>query len=143
MTKKVKPTGGNGKKTFSTTALQMALLHVFDMMDAAHIQFVVLGAVSKCLYDNNENLKADKIVIGVKEGELSKYALSTIKSFYADEVKKEDYGFSLSFENVPIHIKVLKKHFEFIERPDTRFVLAETLPIPNPFMDYWNRRMQI
>ena len=147
MTKKIKLTKSSGK-VYKSGALQMALLHVFDMFDAAHVQFVVLGDLAKCLHDKSievfdPDLKADKVIIGVKEGELSEYAISTMKSFYSDELKEEDYGWAMSFENVPIQIKVIKKKFKFMERPDVRTLATEGFNIPNPFENYWKSRFFI
>ena len=144
MIKKIKPIKPSGKQC-SSQQLQMALMHIFDMFDAAHVQFVVLGDLAKCLHDKSievfdPDLKADKVIIGVKEGELSEYAISTMKSFYSDELKKEDYGWSMSFENVPIQIKVIKKKFKFMERPDVRTLATEGFNIPNPFESYWKAR---
>ena len=132
---KTKSPKTNGK-TFGKWELQEALFNIYDTLQRGMVKFVLLGDIANCLYNKDEELKGNKIVIGVKRHDMTEYAKSTFRSF-APHLDEFEGGYRTEYKGIPVEIQVIDKNWKFLERPDVRFLYNEEFYIPNPFKNYW------
>ena len=126
--------------SFDPILLREALFHVQEMMERALIPFFVLGTTGRHLYKNEETLKGDEeIRVGIKKAELTKEALSTLKSFIPG-IDVSEYQLSYEYSGVPVIIDVIHTDYQVFKHPDTRYFYISEFKIPNPWGDYWERR---
>lgn len=131
-------------KVPSHIELHDALFFVFDSMERSMLPFILLGDMAKSINDEGTPIfRAEKIEVGVVEGQLRDSCLSTLKSVVKQEIKQDvefkDGEAYMTYKNVPIEIRVLKKEAPFTN-PDKKIYYLEAFNLPNPFGEYWNNR---
>lgn len=139
----MKSSGTNGQKTKLTDdQLSEALFKIEDVLGRMLVTFCLLGETARSLRDSprgGEGLKGDKIEIGVEKKYLTKEALSTFDVYEPDKEKTET-GWKLTYNGVPVEIKVITQKYSFFKHPDFRFYRAGEYLLPNPFKEYWKIR---
>lgn len=118
-----------------------ALLYVEDLMERAVMPFVVLDETAKALYEN-QPLEVREIDIGVLKKDLTEYGSATLKML---QPELEFHKKTASFEHgsVPVVVWIIESDMDCFKRPDTIFYEVTSFNIPNPFLEYWNKRNYI
>ena len=125
----------------SELARQEAMVHAWDVMEAAQIPFVVLGEAAFQIYYEG-HLSVDKIVFGV----LKQHAMPEcvgLLSAIDEKVEMLSDGWKIQCNEIPVYVKVLtngykRANYDTIKNPDVVWYHVEPFRIPNPFALYWS-----
>lgn len=143
MQKKTQKTinGLNGAATspFSDIEIRNAIFAVHDAMNRASIPFILLDVLAKEMYDNLTSFIIDEVSIAVQKRHWTKSGASIFKMVVPSAIVTED-NVSWQVGKVPVVVWIVKKKYNFFERPDVRIFLQEEFNIPNPFPKYWKAR---
>ena len=127
------------KVEFSPDQLRLALFFVENLLERISTPFVVLGEMADCL-KNNKQLKADKVIVGVRALELMPTRRETMKQFMGKIIEETNTKIVTEFEGVPVIIKLYKIDYGFLTNPDTVGVEYGHWKVPNNFEKYWKMR---
>jgi hypothetical protein len=131
--------GGSGSR-MSDYDIEKALFDVEDLLGRVLVPFILLGETARSIKDG-EILGGTAVDIGIRELELNKSALRTIKTFYFEGgFNKTERGYEYTSHGIPVRIHVLNKKWKFLENPEQVFYGPATYLVPNPFKDYWKAR---
>ena len=131
--------------------LDEAFNHLIDIMDRCLCPFLLLGETARSIVKDN-SLNGDGLYIGIRKPDFNDSTQSMLRTISSpnfdihlgiDNFKQDDNGFSWSFKEVPINVRVIKQKYEFINNPTDVWYYADTFKIPNPFDKYWTARSLI
>lgn len=128
--------GGDGKRLTSSN-LNLAFMDMEDLLQRCLLPFILLGNTAKSALKGK--LLTNEIQVGVKENELTKQAISTLKTLEKDIVETEK-GYTYTKNGIKINILKLDQNNRFYQNPDAFFYQGSEYLIPNPFHEYWEAR---
>lgn len=131
-------TGTNGTTLPSPEKLQAAILNVQDALERAQIPFIVLRDIARSMFFDEE-LKGDSVTVCAYDRYFTDSCLSLLR-MVRPQLTETKHGFKYTLDGVPIEIRVIRKHFRFLDNPDQRIFFTETFQIPNPFDNYWKSK---
>lgn len=127
------------KVTIEPKALEDALFHVQEMMERSQIPFMVFGNTAKHIY-RGESLDGDSEVnIGVKKSELTESQFKTLREVIPT-LDISQFQLSYFHNEVPVIIDVIHADYKVFKYPDTKFFVYEWFSLPNPFIEYWQKK---
>ena len=112
----------------------LTLRWISDLLTSCQIPHLLLGnTCEQAIAD--VDLDVDKIEIGV----VKKYFNETTKRLFDTFLPGLAIGDVIKVEkdDIPIEIRIIKRHYGFFDNPDTVFYMADEYKIPNPFQKYW------
>lgn len=123
------------EKSLPTDDIHAAILYMEEIFESAHLPYVALGDLAKCVYAQRDVVYATKLKYCVKQKHLTRYAVKTLQQIVSDfrEITREDKNFVTKHRGVPIIIRVLDKDYRIFTNPDKRFYSVIEVPLPNPF----------
>lgn len=104
------------------------------LLEGASLPVIVIGEVAERLKNNKPLDNVQEVEFGIRESALSKYALSTLKTWLGENWQETEN------EGVPIHFRVFKNDRGLLKRPDMASFWGGWYKIPNPFEKYWKIR---
>lgn len=125
----------------STEDISEALFFIDDVLDRAQCPYMVLGDVSRAIFDYgvSADVSSDKVVVGVRRACLTPEVLSVVRQ-YGNPKEETDKLFTFEHGGVEVQLKVIDKDYEFVKHPDSRMYRVHTFHVPNPFNAYWKVR---
>jgi hypothetical protein len=129
--------GTNGK-ALDPAQLQAALFDVQDALERSCIPFLVLREVARSLFFD-ESLSGDNIVVCAYDKYFTDSCLSILK-MVRPQLTETKHGFEYTVGEVPVEIRIIRKHFKFLDNPDIRIFYTQEFMIPNPFNSYWKTK---
>lgn len=135
--------------TYTAAQLEQTLYHATDIAGRCLLPFLLLGQTAwdiKHYQALNESERG--IEIGADKRYYTKEALSTLRTLASNidmnygmkDFVEDDHGFTWNYHNVPIRLRMIKRHYGFFQNPDFAWYKAEEYKIPNPFASYWKAR---
>lgn len=133
--------GNNGLKKLDPLAINGAMRYIYDQMERCLIyDYVILGDASRAIFEGRQ-IDTNKIEVGIKGMQFTPEVLSLFKEW--GYYKGTDLQWHTSFEGVPITFKIIKRKYNFLKNPDTKFYDVDEYHLPNPFEKYWKMRAMI
>jgi hypothetical protein len=118
--------------------VNLALMHVQDIMDRIGIPYILLGDVVKGITKNNSLVDVNSIEVGIEQRYLIPEVISSLKTLMGDIKTENGYGYV--FDKIPVDIKIIKRRYRFFEHPDVVIYRRQDYRIPNPIDDYLKAR---
>jgi len=114
-----------------------ALMFTEDQLERAAVPFVVMGEISRQIYQENDpKLKADKIELGVMAKNLAQSCKNTLGMLIPDATFADNKIYFVH-NDVPVHIHKLENDNKYANNPDTKFFFVTQFRLPNPFDEFW------
>lgn len=131
------------KKTGNPLKLDAALRYGQDVIERTLCPFFLWGQTARDVVDapptvDGGLLTGDKVELAILEKHLTREVRSTIKTMEGAE--EEDDKIEFEHDGIPIIIKVIRRNYKFLQRPDAKFYMADEYKIPNPFESFWKKR---
>lgn len=124
--------------------LAMAARDIIDMGEKCMINFIALGDLAKAAHDHASSLMASKIQVAIMQRQLTPEIKSLFKTWGFEKTK---FGYVYYFSppikwhiKIPIEVRVIKNHYQFLDNPDMGWFGVDDFKIPNPFDTYWKSR---
>ncbi len=136
---------GKQSKTISKNgpsfeALDKALNHAEEMFDRCVCPFFLMGKTLKGACEN-EQIKGDKVELGVMARYVTPEVLSTFTSpdfsTHLDDFKLSENKIEYKVEGVPVEIKIIHKHYGCLANPNTMVYKFADFKIPNPLGTFY------
>jgi hypothetical protein len=125
-------------KLFSHSDLTEALMYVEDLMDRAVTPFVVMGKISKQIYNENDPiLEADKIELGVINTDMTRFCQGVLHQLLPTATFAENEKYFIHRSGVPVHIYKLENDNKYASNPDYKFFYVTQFRFPNPFDEFY------
>lgn len=139
-TSNLKPS--NPKYYYDHEPLRDALFFIQDMLERSSLPFILLGNTAKQIIEQEDPLLYDyKLTLGIRRRDYHPSGASMLKGLLPQIDIYEDRMFYIHDNGVPIYIKILEDETWF-NNPDVRFYYQTEFKLPNPFIDYWEKRGQ-
>lgn len=150
---------GEKKAMISEDKLDTALLDLIDLFSRVACKFYLIGDTAQQARDGQ--VKGDKLEIAVRFSELTREVLSALSSYgklslkldseweeqpkntgatKLDEIRKDIKALRLSIEEVPIEVRVIKRHDELFKMAESKPYKYDWYLFPNPWEKYWKIR---
>lgn len=117
--------------------LVATLMFTEDMLERSAIPFVVMGEVSRQIFQENDpQLKAEKIELGVMAKNLAQSCKNTLGMLIPEAIFADNKIYFVH-EGVPVHIHKLENDNKYANNPDSKFFFITQFRLPNPFNEFW------
>lgn len=142
---------GEAKVELTTDQLNEVLYHLEDILGRALLPFVLLKETARSIIQDNA-LKGDSLIVGVKAAELTEDAKSTLRTLASDtydlrmgmdNFTETETSISWTHKGIPVEIQIIKRDYNFFRNPDFTFYMGEQYSVPNPFDKYYKGRFLI
>lgn len=135
----MKMSGQNGQ--MNNLNINAAMRYIYDQMERCLVyNYCILGEAGRDIFEGKQ-IEAPEIVVGIKIADFTPNVLSLFQEWGYTLDEKGNY--LTSFEGVPIKFQIIKRKYEFLKRPDTKFYDVDEYKIPNPFEKYWKARFLV
>ena len=125
------------KSLLSDEQLRSALFSFQDLMERLTCPFFPLRNTALEVY--NESTLTGEINVGVLNSEWTEQR-QAIFDLLIDNMhipcEETPKGYELSFKEVPVHMTIIKRNYQFFKRPEIRFFGVNEFLLPNPLDKY-------
>ena len=119
------------------TKLDDVLYWLEDTMMHCQMNYILFGDTAYSIY-NNTFPKYNYISIGILEPDFHTFGRSMLQSITGvEDLTIETNKVKFKHDGIPVHIRIVRKDYPFLNNPQTITYKFDSYRIPNPFEDYW------